>query len=336
MAAPSSDTCRTRLVSRALYLPGEPVVLSDIGMSGEMREKLKGTGQEFTFRSDEDSTAMSLAAARAALERSGLEARDIGLVITAPTLTTSYGLEIPAIAIRTGLGLMRAECLNVAQGCVGFLASLRLANQFLLTEKNIKNVLIVTACKASTMMDDMNHGSFFWGDAAAATVVTSAPGTGLKFCAYKEISSEQDWGAMRVKHGDHQSPDACDPAKDLKVVVDFAEGRAQMDYIVGEQARCEGLIAGLLDAGGLTAEGLGALFLPSIGANRIPHLLSTDKRLRAKVKTDFRYAHMGGVDALFSLDLYLNSDPPAEPAFFIAATPAYTAQWGGVLLRYEP
>ncbi|MEE2997910.1 MAG: hypothetical protein VX700_12285 [Pseudomonadota bacterium] len=336
MSGPPARACNGRLISLEFHLPGEPIPVGGLYMDDEMREKLQGTGQEFTFGSDEDSTAMSVRAACAALDAAGIPAEDIGLVISAPTLITSYGLEIPAIALRAELGLENAECLNVAQGCVGFLSGLQLACSYLAAENGPANVLVVTACKASSLMDNFNHGSFFWADAAAAAIVSAGEGSGLHLCAYGERSSSQDWDAMRLHHGDARRYADALPALDLKLVVDFADQRAQMDYIVGERARCDGLISALLEAGGLAADDIDAVFLPSIGANRVPHLLGAQKDLRTRVKTDFRYAHMGGVDALFFLDLYLRAEAPPSTAHFIVMTPAYTAQWGGLLLDYRP
>jgi 3-oxoacyl-[acyl-carrier-protein] synthase III len=336
MMDPAAKNCSARLRSLEFHLPGNPIDLAGLTMPDEMRGKLRGIGQEFTFRSNVDSTAMSILAARAALEKSGLTPDDIGLVISAPTLTTSYGFEIPAIAVRAGLSLGRAECLNIAQGCAGFLAGMRLASQFLAVDASLGNVLVVTACKASTLMDNFNHGAFFWADAAAAAVVTTEPGPGVHVRSYSERSSDQDWGAMRLRHGDHQSYDVCSPVEDLKLTVDFADARAQADYIVGEQTRCAGLISSLLAAGELETADIDSVFLPSVGANRISHLFSVHKDLRAKVASDFRYAHMGGVDVMFFLDKHLRNQPPAGPAWYLAMTPAYTAQWGGLLLTYEP
>jgi 3-oxoacyl-[acyl-carrier-protein] synthase III len=336
LASLSAKLCSARLRSLEFYLPGDPIELAGLPIADEMRQKLPGIGQEFTFGSTTNSTEMSIAAAGAALEKSGLGPGDIGLVISAPTLTTSYGLEIPAIAVRAALSLGRAECLNIAQGCTGFLAGMRLASQFLAADTDLGNVLVVTACKASTLMDNFSHGAFFWGDAAAATVVTSDPGPGVHIRAYGERSSDQAWGAMRFAHGDHQSYDACSPVEDLKLKVEFADARAQMDYIVGEQQRCDGLISSLLAIGELETADIDSVFLPSIGANRIPHLLSVHKDLRAKVASDFRYAHMGGVDVMFFLDRHLRAREPAGPAWYLALTPAYTAQWGGALLSYQP
>ena len=102
-----AQSCSAHIESLAFYVPDNPISIDSLEISNEMRSKLPGIAQEITFISDKDSTEMSIVAARNALERSGLSGSDIGLVISAPTLTTSYGLEIPAVAIRAALDLKK-------------------------------------------------------------------------------------------------------------------------------------------------------------------------------------------------------------------------------------
>lgn len=188
----SEDSVRLR--EMAFHLPGQQIPLDSVEIDGELREKLAGSGQEFTFQSNEDSTQLAITAARDAMSRADMDPANIGLVISAPTLLSSYGFEIPAIALKAELELEKADCLNIAQGCVGFLVAMKIAAQFLRCEPTRGDVLVVTACKASSLMDNFTHGSFFWGDAAAAAIVTSEPGQGIHIEAYREVSSDQDWG----------------------------------------------------------------------------------------------------------------------------------------------
>ena len=322
-----------RLKSQGFHLPGEPIRLADVHQSAEMVEIMDAAGQEFTYHEDGSSTDLALAAAHDALEKAGVQPSDIGLIISAPTLLTSYGLEIPAVALRAELGAVNAECLNIAQGCTGFMVALRQAGQFLKCEPDGGDVLVVTACKASSLTEGYTHGSFFWGDAAAAAVVSNEPGKGLSLEAYAEVSSDQDWGAMRLRHGDAADYQACQPHDDLRITVDFPDQRAQMDYIAGEQQRCDSLIDALLAKAGVGEDDIDALFMPSIGKNRMPYLLAKRPRLLERLETDFRYAHMGGVDVLFFLNAYLEAHPQSGAKLFMAMTPAFTAQWGGLIVR---
>ncbi|MDP6174130.1 MAG: hypothetical protein QGF09_08205, partial [Rhodospirillales bacterium] len=184
-------------------------------------------------------------------------------------------------------------------------------------------------------MDQFTHGSFFWGDGAVAAVITAPGDRGLHYCAYAEANAGADWGAMRLDHGDGVPFAECAPARDLKIIVDFPDIRAQADYISGEKDRCGSVIRALLEANELGEEDIAALFLPSIGKNRVPILLEDFPGLREKLGTDFRYAHMGGVDVMYFVHKHLAAGPPAQDEYYIALTPAFTAQWGGVLLNYQ-
>lgn len=327
--------CDARIRGMGFHIPGSPLPVAEIDLPEETRSQLASTGQEFTFRSDCSSSELGIEAAREALRQCGVGAGDIGLVITAPTLLSAYGFDIPAVAVRAALGLENATCLNLSQGCVGILTALRLADQFLRLEDGAGDVLVVTACKASSLTDGFTHGAFYWGDGAAAAVLTRAPGAGLSVRAYGEISATENLGAMRIRYGDAADYRSFDPAEDFKIVVDFPDARAQLDYITGEQERCALLIDGLTAAAGLDASDIDALFLPSVGRKRVPLLLDSHPELIDRVGSDFRYPHLGGVDVLLFLDAHIRAASPEAGEWFLAMTPAFTAQWGGVLLHND-
>jgi 3-oxoacyl-[acyl-carrier-protein] synthase III len=327
--------CDVRIRGMGFTLPGSPIDLLSLDLTSNLRKRLDETGQEFTYSSKLNSTDLAISAAREAMNNADVNADDIGLIISAPTLLTSYGLEIPAISIQAALGLEQADCLNLSQGCVGLLAAIRLAGLFLKCELDGGNVLIVTACQASSLIDNFSHGAFFWGDGAGAIVVTSQPGKGLHAAAYAEKSSNVNWGAMRLRYGDGMHYSDCIPERDLKIDVAFSDMRAQANYIMGEQDRCSAIIEALLCSANIAETDIDGLFFPSIGKNRVPTLLVNHRSLKPIVKSDFRQAHLGGVDVMLFLNQHLNDHPPAQKSWYLALTPAFTAQWGGILFRYD-
>lgn len=331
-----ASKCGVRIRNFGIQLPGERISLSDLELPEDLRRRLAPTGQEFTYQSEGSSTDLAIAAARSALEKSDLPPDRIGLVISAPTLLTAYGFEIPAVAIRAELGLEMAECLNVSQGCVGALAAMRVAALFLRANPERGDVLIVTACRASSLVDRFTHGAFSWGDGAAAAIVTADPGSGLSVEYYAEKSATADWGAMRIRYGDAFDYSTYDPSTDLRISVDFSDSEAQLNYIVGEKDRCAALIDALTAAANISAEDVSAVFLPSFGRKRVPLLLEDHRNLIDHVASDFRYAHMGGVDVFLFLDKFLSETPPASKSWFLAMSPAFTAQWAGLMLSYDP
>ncbi len=331
---PAKKATLPRIRSIKFFFPGKPISLESIDQPSATRIRLDQTGQKFTFQSHTNSTQMAIAAAQDVITATKIDPNRIGLIISAPSLITSYGLEIPAIAIRAALKSYKSDCLNVAQGCAGFLVAMRLAAQFLQAEPERGDVLIVTSCQASTLMKNFTHGAFSWGDAAVAILITSEPGPGLHFTAYREENASTNWGAMRLQYGDAMAFDLCNPESDLTLEVDFEDSHAFSEYLQGEQQRCFLLIENLLSAGKLSASEINAVFLPSIGRRRIPHLLAKHPSLIDKVQTDFSYPHMGGVDIMLFLDNHIRQHPPIADSWYMAMTPAFTALWGGVLFRF--
>lgn len=325
---------RARIASFGFHFPGKPIDLASLPLEKSERDRLPKLGQKLTYASQIDSTELMVAAARDALARSGVAAEDIATVISAPSLITSYGLEIPAVAIRAALGLKRAECLNIAQGCVGALRGIHLARQLLLAEPERGDILVVTSCRASQLTHNFNHGAFFWGDAGAAVLVTARPGPGLHVAAYAERSADSEWGAMRIPFGDLE-PHALDNGQP-SIGIHFSSPDAQFDYVRGEQERFSAVLRELIGRAAPEKPDLEALFLPSTGQNRVKSLFSDDKAFLQTLKTDFSYAHFGGVDPIFSLSTYLDQRPVDGEGLFAVLSPAFTAQWAGLLLDYRP
>ena len=331
---PASATGGARIASFGFHFPGEPIDIASLPLEKAERDRLPKLGQKVTYASDIDSTELMVAAARDALARSGTAAAQIGTIISAPSLVTAYGLEIPAVAVRAALGSTQAECLNITQGCVGVLRGIYLARQLLLAEPERGDILVVTSCRASRLTHHFNHGAFFWGDAGAAVLVTARPGPGLHVAAYAERSADAEWGAMRIPFGDleSQAPDRERSAIGLY----FSSPDAQFDYIRGEQERFSAVLRELTGEPAPGKPALEALFLPSTGQNRVKTLFSEDRQFLETLKTDFSYAHFGGVDPIFSLSTYLDQRPLDGEGLFAALSPAFTAQWAGLLLEYRP
>jgi 3-oxoacyl-[acyl-carrier-protein] synthase III len=317
-----SKATNARLVGFAVAVPGERLAISALPLSPAERERLPRLQQEIVYRGG-DPTALMIEAAASALTNSGRAADDIGLVITAPSLLTMHGLEIPAIAIKNQLGLRRADTLHLQQGCNGILKAIDLANDRLRAWPTERDILIVTGCAASAVTDNLTHGSFFWSDGAGAAVVTSSNGPGFAIEGYAEASAAKGWDAMRVPFD----------AVPLRITLNFASRREQANYIDNEAMLFANVLTSLLDHASLQAQELGAIIVPATGANRLPVLFGAYSELKDRVITDFRCGHMGGVDVLKALGEAAVAKP--VNGFTVAAlTASFTAQWGGVLLRW--
>ena len=273
---------------------------------------------------------LGIQAAQAALNGARCRPEDVSLVISAPSLLAAQGLEIPAVRLRAELGLKSAECLNIAQGCVGVLAAAKLAQQRFEVDRSAKNVLVVTTCVASTLTDHYTHGSFFWGDGAAAMVLTSEPGEGLAFAGYAECSADLDTDAMSIPNvGD--APRASEVGGAPRIQVAFTDSAAQTRYIRGERTRFSRVLEALASGARTSVDQFEAIFVPSTGANRVATLFAGSPELESRIGTDFSHPHIGGVDVFLFLSRYLQRKRPKAGSLFATLSPAFTAQWAGVL-----
>jgi 3-oxoacyl-[acyl-carrier-protein] synthase III len=329
---PADNRPRIRIRGFGFHFPGEPVDISTLPLTADEAKRLPRLGQQITHISTEDSTALMVHASHDALRQCQIAVEDIRMVISAPSLMTSYGLEIPAVAIRAALGSSKAECLNLAQGCVGVLRGIDLAARLLAADPDRGDIMVVTSCRASSHTRNMNHGAFFWGDAAAAIVLTASHGPGLEVVGYSESSNSEDAGAMRIDFGDASAGDS-KSAEDHLIKVHFENAEAQINYIRGEQLHFAAVADELLAQQGLAQQDIDAIFLPSTGKNRVPILFSEHRELLTRLQTDFRFAHFGGVDPIFSIWQYLERQQPRPGAWLMVASPAFAAQWGGLLFR---
>jgi 3-oxoacyl-[acyl-carrier-protein] synthase III len=330
---PSQLDIRIRHI--AFSLPHEKIDLETLAVSQDDKARLHRLGQRVSHQSNTDSTSLMVEAAKNAISVLNNPADQIGMIISAPSLISAFGLEIPAVAIRSKLGLEKAECLNLSQGCVGALRAIEMAATYLKARPELKNVLVAIGCMASSLTENLNHGGFFWGDGATAVLVTSDPGPGLHFANYAESAAEKDWDAMKIRFGDGRPSEKCTSPEDFNIVVEFPDIRAQADYISAELRHFDNVIKALMEKYLLQDEQIEALILPSFGQNRVEMLLQNHQSLKDKIKTDFSYGHMGGVDNFLFLDRYASNSNMENGSWIIAMSPSFTSLWGGVLFNYR-
>ncbi len=123
----------------------------------------------------EDTTAgMGVKAARVAIERSGLQAADIDLLVFA-TLSPDYYFPGPGVTVQKELGLKTVGAIDIRNQCSGFVYALSIADQFIRTGM-YNNVLVIGSEVHSKGLDMTTRGrgvSVIFGDGAGAAVLTA-------------------------------------------------------------------------------------------------------------------------------------------------------------------
>ncbi len=127
---------------------------------------------------DGETTAdLAIQAARAALVRAGVEARDVQGVVLA---TTTPAETMPATATRVqgALGITQGFAFDVQAACSGFLYALTMADNAIRLGQ-AETILVIGAESFSRLLDWTDRTTcVLFGDGAGAVVLKAAPGTG--------------------------------------------------------------------------------------------------------------------------------------------------------------
>ncbi|WP_192821013.1 3-oxoacyl-ACP synthase III family protein [Rufibacter sp. LB8] len=126
------------------------------------------------FEPGKDTTAnMAANAARVALERAGLEAKDLDMIVFA-TLSPDYFFPGSGVLLQRELGISDIPCFDIRNQCSGFIYALSLGDQYIKSGM-CNNVLVVGSEIQSSGLEFNDRGrsvSVIFGDGAGAAVLT--------------------------------------------------------------------------------------------------------------------------------------------------------------------
>ncbi|MGE5619304.1 MAG: beta-ketoacyl-ACP synthase III [Sphingomonadaceae bacterium] len=142
-----------------------------VDTSDEWIRSRSGISERRVISEEESTSTIATAAAEEALERAGISASDVDLIILA-TVTPDYpGLPASASLIQHALGASKAGALDLVAGCSGFVYGLVTAAQFILAGA-YRNVLVIGAEALSRIVDWKDRSTcVLFGDGAGAVVL---------------------------------------------------------------------------------------------------------------------------------------------------------------------
>lgn len=153
----------------------------------------------------ESTASLATAAARQALDRAGLSADQLDLIICA---TISPEMIFPATAafVQNALGATGVPCFDLSAACSGFLYALTTASQFIATGM-YNRVLVIGAETLSRFTDYTDRGScILFGDGAGAAVLQAGEddSRGLLYSVLKADGA--GWDYIHVPAGGSREP----------------------------------------------------------------------------------------------------------------------------------
>jgi len=170
----------SRIVGLGKYLP--PCVVTNDSLtrwmdtSDEWIQQRTGIRERRYIEEDAGAADLGALAAREALDRAGLRAEQMDLVLFA-TLSPDHDFPASACVMSRLLGIRGTPALDVKNQCSGFVYGLAIADKFIKTGR-ARYVLLVGGEVHSTGLDLSTRGrdvAVIFGDGAAAAVLTAEP-----------------------------------------------------------------------------------------------------------------------------------------------------------------
>jgi len=144
-----------------------------VDTTDEWITKRTGIKERHIAAENETTSDMGVAAAKLAIERSGIDASEIDMVVCATISPDYFCMPSTATIISNKLGLGNVTAFDISAACTGFVYILSIAKAFIESGMK-KNVLIVGAEKLSSITDYTDRGTcILFGDGAGAAVISA-------------------------------------------------------------------------------------------------------------------------------------------------------------------
>ncbi|MCB9594568.1 MAG: ketoacyl-ACP synthase III [Sandaracinaceae bacterium] len=147
-----------------------------------------GIRTRFRAPSEHATSDLAARAGRAALERAGVDPRDVDLVIVG-TDTPDHLTPSTSVIVQHRLGATRAGTFDVGCACASFPTAVATAAGLIGTNRTIRHVLVIGAYLMSRLADPDDPMSFFYGDGAGAALLRASPTPGVLASAFRADGS---------------------------------------------------------------------------------------------------------------------------------------------------
>ena len=163
------------------YLPEKIVTNADLAKrmdtSDEWIQQRTGIRQRHIAADGEFTSHLATKAAQRALDRAGLKASNLDLIVLA-TATPDETFPATATRVQAALGMTRGSAFDVQAVCAGFIYALSVADS-MIKSGIASTALVIGAETFSRILDWNDRGTcVLFGDGAGAIVLRGGPGEG--------------------------------------------------------------------------------------------------------------------------------------------------------------
>jgi 3-oxoacyl-[acyl-carrier-protein] synthase-3 len=170
---------RSRIIGTGSYLPDQILTNADLEKKVETTDEWIRTRtgiRERRIAADEETTSdMAARAARRVVEKSGISAGEIDLIVLA-TATPDMSFPSSACIVQHRLGIAGGAAFDISAACSGFIYALGIADQFI-RAGTVRTALVIGAEKFSKILDWNDRSTcVLFGDGAGAVLLRGEEG----------------------------------------------------------------------------------------------------------------------------------------------------------------
>ncbi len=185
---------------------------------------------------------MGARAARVALEKAGLNASDIGMVISG-SCSPQYTIPAEACMLAAEMDIT-APSMDISSACSSFAAQMHFLNS--MKQEALPDYVLVVNVESMTRMIDFadRRNAVLFGDGAAATIVSAKHPSDLQVTFSKMTSDPSGWDKVVIPGGRHfdqvgsavQSFAIRKTLRTLNDIRPHTNGEREKTYFIGHQA----------------------------------------------------------------------------------------------------
>jgi len=221
----------SKITATGACVPEKTVTNSDLSTLVETSDEWISSrsgikNRHFAMSEDENTASIATGVCEKIIERSGISALDIDLIIVA-TVTAEYTTPSTACLVQAKVGAKNAVAFDIGAACSGFVFGLSIADKFI-KAGTVKNAVVIGAEVISKFLDFDDRGTcVLFGDGAGGVLLQRSEKSGI---ISEEIGSDGTKG-MALTCGSAKVKNAFGHFEDVKDNPSLKmDGRAIFDF----------------------------------------------------------------------------------------------------------
>ncbi|MBN1647782.1 MAG: ketoacyl-ACP synthase III [Spirochaetales bacterium] len=193
------------------YVPPNRVTNDDLAQrmetSDEWIRSHTGIGARHIADKEQSSSDLAYESAQIAIQRAGIQAKDIDMILTATATPDYYGFPSTSCILQDRLGAVNSGALDVAAACTGFVYSLGVAKGLIVS--GTARTILVSGVEILTKYvnwDDRNTCVLF-GDGAGSVIVQANENDNSGDIIYSKLMAEGSGSEhLAIPYGGSRNP----------------------------------------------------------------------------------------------------------------------------------